>query len=102
MMVTRWGLSDELGTVAYGENQDEVFLGYQVARQQNISEETSTQDRRRDPAAGRSRLCRSDADPDRQRADLEVLRQGPARVRNADAATRSRTRSQASGRCASR
>src|SRR5436853_431078 len=30
MMVTRWGLSEELGTVAYGENQDEVFLGYQV------------------------------------------------------------------------
>jgi cell division protease FtsH len=41
MMVTRWGLSDELGAVAYGENQDEVFLGYQVSRQQNISEETS-------------------------------------------------------------
>src|SRR5512136_2947571 len=40
MMVTRWGLSDELGTVAYGENQDEVFLGYQVSRQQNISEAT--------------------------------------------------------------
>ena len=41
MMVTRWGLSEELGTVAYGENQDEVFLGYQVSRQQNISEETA-------------------------------------------------------------
>ncbi|TAK48386.1 MAG: ATP-dependent metallopeptidase FtsH/Yme1/Tma family protein [Xanthobacteraceae bacterium] len=41
MMVTRWGLSDTLGTVAYGENQDEVFLGYQVARQQSVSEETS-------------------------------------------------------------
>jgi cell division protease FtsH len=41
MMVTRWGLSESLGTVAYGENQDEVFLGYQVARQQNVSEETS-------------------------------------------------------------
>jgi cell division protease FtsH len=41
MMVTRWGLSNELGTVAYGENQEEVFLGYSVARQQNISEETS-------------------------------------------------------------
>jgi cell division protease FtsH len=40
MMVTRWGLSPELGTVAYGENQEEVFLGYQVARQQNISEDT--------------------------------------------------------------
>src|SRR6266446_377372 len=41
MMVTRWGLSAALGTVSYGENQDEVFLGYQVARQQNVSEETS-------------------------------------------------------------
>jgi cell division protease FtsH len=40
MMVTRWGLSEELGTVAYGENQEEVFLGYSVARQQNISEST--------------------------------------------------------------
>jgi cell division protease FtsH len=31
MMVTRWGLSEELGTVSYGENQDEVFLGMSVA-----------------------------------------------------------------------
>src|SRR5216683_8112350 len=37
---SRWGLSDQLGTVAYGENQEEVFLGYSVSRQQNISEET--------------------------------------------------------------
>ena len=41
MMVTRWGFSDQLGTVAYGDNGDEVFLGYQVSRQQNISEDTS-------------------------------------------------------------
>ena len=41
MMVTRWGLSDELGTVAYGENQEEVFLGHSVSRQQNVSEETA-------------------------------------------------------------
>jgi cell division protease FtsH len=40
-MVTRLGLSQELGTVAYGENQEEVFLGYSVARQQNISEATA-------------------------------------------------------------
>ena len=39
-MVTRWGMSPELGTVAYGENQEEVFLGYSVSRQQNISEAT--------------------------------------------------------------
>jgi cell division protease FtsH len=41
MMVTRWGFSEELGTVAYGENQDEVFLGMSVARQQNVSEATA-------------------------------------------------------------
>ncbi|MBB5752598.1 ATP-dependent zinc metalloprotease FtsH [Prosthecomicrobium pneumaticum] len=40
-MVTRWGFSKELGTVAYGENQEEVFLGHSVSRTQNISEETS-------------------------------------------------------------
>jgi cell division protease FtsH len=40
-MVTRWGFSDELGVVAYGENQDEVFLGHTVARTQNVSEDTA-------------------------------------------------------------
>src|SRR5262249_1846113 len=40
MMVTRWGLSEALGTAAYGENHEEVFLGYSVARQQNSAEPT--------------------------------------------------------------
>ena len=41
MMVTRWGFSPELGTVAYGENQEEVFLGMSMGRQQNLSEATA-------------------------------------------------------------
>jgi len=40
-MVTRWGYSDVVGQVAYGDNQDEVFLGHSVARTQNVSEETA-------------------------------------------------------------
>jgi len=40
-MVTKWGYSDKLGVVAYGENQDEVFLGHSVQRTQNVSEETA-------------------------------------------------------------
>ncbi len=40
-MVTQWGFSDKLGKVAYGENQQEVFLGHSVAQQKNISEETA-------------------------------------------------------------
>jgi cell division protease FtsH len=41
MMVTRWGYSDELGFVAYGDNGDEVFLGMQVGRTQNVAEATA-------------------------------------------------------------
>ncbi len=40
-MVTRYGMSDDLGPIAYGENQEEVFLGHSVSRQQNISEATA-------------------------------------------------------------
>jgi cell division protease FtsH len=40
-MVTRWGFSDAVGTVSYGDNQEEVFLGHSVARTQNVSEDTA-------------------------------------------------------------
>ncbi|MFO1111851.1 MAG: ATP-dependent zinc metalloprotease FtsH [Bradyrhizobium sp.] len=40
-MVTQFGYSDELGTVAYGDNQEEVFLGMSMGRQQNVSESTA-------------------------------------------------------------
>ncbi|CEJ14339.1 ATP-dependent zinc metalloprotease FtsH [bacterium YEK0313] len=40
-MVTRMGFSDELGLVAYGDNQEEVFLGMSMGRQQSISEATA-------------------------------------------------------------
>ena len=40
-MVTRWGYSDQLGLVAYGDNQEEVFLGHSVSRTQNVSETTA-------------------------------------------------------------
>jgi cell division protease FtsH len=40
-MVTQWGMSEELGPLTYEENQDEVFLGHAVSRQQNVSEQTA-------------------------------------------------------------
>ena len=40
-MVTKYGMSKDLGTVAYGDNEDEVFLGRQITRQQHMSEETA-------------------------------------------------------------
>src|SRR6187401_2940784 len=39
-MVTEWGMTDALGTMVYGENEGEVFLGRQVTQHQNVSEET--------------------------------------------------------------
>ena len=39
-MVTRWGMSDALGPMIYGENEGEVFLGRSVTRTTNVSEDT--------------------------------------------------------------
>ena len=40
-MVTLWGMSDALGPMVYGEREAELFLGREVTRHQNISEETA-------------------------------------------------------------
>lgn len=40
-MVTRWGLSERLGPLAYSEEEGEVFLGRSVTRHKSVSEETS-------------------------------------------------------------
>ena len=39
-MVTRYGMSDELGPMVYGENEGEVFLGRSVTTHKNVSEAT--------------------------------------------------------------
>ena len=39
-MVTQFGMSDKLGPLAYGDNEDEVFLGHSIARQQAMSDDT--------------------------------------------------------------
>jgi cell division protease FtsH len=40
-MVTKWGLSDEMGPIAYGEEEDEVFLGRSVTQTKNVSDDTA-------------------------------------------------------------
>jgi cell division protease FtsH len=41
-MATKWGLSDELGPITYGEDEDEVFLGRSVTQHKSISNETAS------------------------------------------------------------
>jgi cell division protease FtsH len=40
-MVCEYGMSDDLGAQAFGENQELMFLGREVSRTQNYSEETA-------------------------------------------------------------
>ncbi|MCA1789617.1 MAG: ATP-dependent zinc metalloprotease FtsH, partial [Thioalkalivibrio sp.] len=40
-MVTKWGLSDRLGPLTYGEDEGEVFLGRQVTQTKHMSDETA-------------------------------------------------------------
>ncbi len=40
-MVTRWGLSERLGPLAYAEEEGEVFLGRSVTKHKSVSEETA-------------------------------------------------------------
>jgi len=40
-MVTKFGMSNELGPLSYGENEEEVFLGRSITRHQQMSEDTA-------------------------------------------------------------
>ena len=40
-MVSEWGMSEEMGPVAYDEPQDEVFLGYSISKRKNMADATA-------------------------------------------------------------
>ena len=41
MMVTQWGMSEKLGMVQYGDNNEYVFLGREMIRSKDYSEQTA-------------------------------------------------------------
>ena len=40
-MVTKWGLSEKLGPLTYGEDEGEVFLGHSVTQHKSVSDSTA-------------------------------------------------------------
>ncbi len=40
-MVTKWGLSDTLGAISYGQNEGEVFLGQAISQTRECSADTA-------------------------------------------------------------
>ncbi len=81
-MVTQFGYSDQLGTVAYGDNQEEVFLGHVDGPHPEPVGSDGPEGRRGSAAAGRGRLRDRPAHPDREEGRVRNARQGLARVRN--------------------
>ena len=76
-MVTRFGMSDSLGPIAYAENQEEVFLGHQRVAHPEHLRSHGAEDRFGNPPHHRRMLCqaRKDilTDPP---GDLNVLARG--------------------------
>ncbi|MCL2374533.1 MAG: hypothetical protein FWC65_04755, partial [Treponema sp.] len=42
-MVCEWGMADEMGPVTYGQEEQPIFLGKEIARHKDYSEETAQQ-----------------------------------------------------------
>ena len=100
-MATKWGLSDELGPIAYGEEEDEVFLGRSVTQHKNVSDDTA----RKIDEVVRTILDKAYAphqgDPDREPRQAARDGQGAAGVRDhrraADRRDHGRPRTAAAG-----
>jgi len=72
-MVCEWGMAEELGPIAYGQEDEPIFLGKEIARHKDYSEETA----RRIDQAVREILDRARTEAERiifeQRDGLEAL-----------------------------
>lgn len=42
-MVCEWGMSERLGPLSFGKNEEHIFLGREISRQRDFSEETALQ-----------------------------------------------------------
>jgi len=72
-MVCEWGMAEEMGPVAYGQEEEPIFLGKEIARHKDYSEETA----RRIDNAVREILDRMRGEAERiiheQKTGLEAL-----------------------------
>lgn len=40
-MITEWGMSEKLGTIVYGQKEEPIFIGKEIARHKDYSDETA-------------------------------------------------------------
>ena len=75
-MVTKWGMSDAMGPVDYGGDQQEVFIGHSFTQEKTMSESTAAKvdaeiKRIVEESHSRAKMILED-----NRAELELLAQG--------------------------
>ncbi|MDD3266946.1 MAG: ATP-dependent zinc metalloprotease FtsH [Burkholderiales bacterium] len=71
-MVTRWGMTTEMGPVVYGENESEIFLGRSMTSTKHISESTMQKidDTVRDILESQYRIARKLLEDNRDKVEL--------------------------------
>ena len=72
-MVSRWGMSDELGPRVYGDNQSEVFLGREMSTHRNLSPETAERVEQEVTQIIRDQYNRAREIIERRRDTIEVM-----------------------------
>jgi len=75
-MVCEWGMADEMGPVTYGQEEEPIFLGKEIARHKDYSEDTAE---RIDKAVKRI------LDDNRQKAEEILVSHKPELEKLADA-----------------
>ncbi len=83
-MVTRFGMSDELGPIAYAENQEEVFLGHSSRVSRTSPKRRRRRSTAKSAASSTSPITRAQKILTERVNDLHMLAQGSARIRDAD------------------
>ena len=83
--VSQWGLSDSIGPVLVGDNEQEVFLGQQLTSRRVVSERTAQHGRRRSRARDRHGVPAREEGADGESRAARRDRGGVARARDAHA-----------------
>ena len=83
--VTQWGLSDAIGPILVGDNEQEVFLGSQIMSRREVSEQTAQLVDAEVKRVIDSAYNAGDARAHRERRTAAHRGRGAARARDADA-----------------
>jgi cell division protease FtsH len=72
-MICEWGMSESLGPIAYGQKEEPIFLGKEIARHKDYSEDTARAIDKEVRAIVEAGLANAESLLTAHRAELELL-----------------------------